>query len=106
MKKTKTKFDHNIYIEAAERISSEIEIYSCNAVFNLVSGSYLDPKHSERCKLADKYERFYQETFQLEPLCGLTPRNIDSKNYDDLKQFRILALLFMAEFVKDSNKKK
>lgn len=98
MKKTKTKFDHNIYIEAAERISSDREIYSCNAVYHAADKSELYPD-----KNAIAYETLYQKTFKLNPLYPLRSCDINSINYDDLKQFRILALLFMAEFVKGQN---
>ncbi len=101
MKKTKTKFDHNIYIEAAERISSDRELFSCNAVYHAADKSGLYPD-----KNAIAHETLYQKTFKLNPLCSLRFCDIGSVNYDDLKQFRILALLFMAEFVKDLNKKK
>ena len=92
----KIKLNPDIYIKSAELVSSDQNRFSCHAVFNeAISNKSVKDKTQ-----AGEYEKLYQKTFKLNTRYGLRISQIDGKSTNCLKNFRILALLFMAEFVK------
>ncbi len=90
-----------IYIEAAERIDSSLAKYSCLVIWELLGQVPSKEEDSYYELFVDKEDRESRCTFYCiyEKIYGIEPTN------EELKEIRVLALLFAAEYFNDENNK-
>ena len=93
--------DTNIFVEAAEKVDLDKEEFSCCAIIR--AGEY-NNKNKDRQKARENYCELYEirghETFE-----NVHKRLLGSYvSYEELKEIRVLALLFAAQVFKNKRK--